>query len=360
MTHLLALDRAVDLLLSEIGNSLDVLEEEVTGEQDAQDRLERSLLTASTPPADVGRGMCIPVPSHMPLLDALVRQASSPPDTPEEVGAFLRANGLDPEKLDLPKGSHSLDATDVGAAIAFGIIGALAPSISVTGKRADTVASAFQQAQDGRLKDIVESAMGSTESELIDSMPGQLHRFADHSHDLARVAFDGLSANPATRVSAVRLVAHLVVDAFGATGIPLPGSTYVREWMGLLDPTDSRVSRLHSKLAAYRHTDLLGAGVTSMGIAVYGWWREIPGGSLRRPKVGIIAHGTCAYAITALAAVNPAFAARRSMLNWASAGLFARNMIALTLGAKRLRAETEALGTRTQQLLDELLSGRRD
>lgn len=354
-SHVLALNRAIEIVTSDLDRSTQRLEATLLAEEKAGEELAAMLNGYSVESALAPCQESTEAVNHSVLLDALIRQASSPPHTPHEIDKFLRDSGVDPDLITLEQGTHFLDATDVGAAIAIGIVGALVPSWSPTGSHTGNVAGAFQRNQDHGIKHAVDSILGETGSSLIDSLPGQLHRFSDHSHDLA-ILLEGTGKVSGFGLNALMLLRHLFVDAFGATGVPLPGSTYIREWLGLFDPSDSRAARLHSRLAAYRHTDLVATLTTSAGLALYGWWREIPEGSLRRPKLGVIAHGITACAVGMLASVNPLIAARRSMVNWVSVGLFTKNTIALTLGAQRLRVQTEALRNETTMLLDGMLA----
>lgn len=342
---------ALDCVLDDLDADVARLEETVAEEHARSAKLRATVLAGGAPCSSHGEVSSTPhVASRARLLGSIAQRKA--PN--EEVLRFLRGRGVDPGALNVPRTMHCLAPTDAGAAIAVGLIGALAPSVSVTPRAADSLASVLQRAQDAGLKDAVESVLGSSASSVIDRLPGQLHRFRDHSHDLGRLIVEPFLERTSGRVDPRRLISHLFVDACGATGVPLPGSTYIRQWLRLFDVSDPRMARLHSRFAAYRHTDVVGTALTSAGLRLYTWLGEIPADSLRRPKLGIIAHGTTAYAIGALALVDPFFAARRSLVNWSSTALLVKNTIELTRREQTLRAETAKVRQETMRILDDM------
>lgn len=264
-------------------------------------------------------------------------------------------NSLDMLGYELPNETlHRLTPLDYTAAISAGMIGSLIVSIPV-GKQHTTVTNLLHRHQNTDIKGMIESIFGESSSKAIDSIPGRLHRFAkgDHSHDLLSGLFSALSKNKNIQEPFKKLLSHLLVDSCGATGVPFLGSTYISDFLSFLfQPIN--YEKWHSRFAAYRHSDSIASGATSLLITLYQLAAEVPSESLRKPKIGAIAHSVAASSTLLIANVNPVFAARRSLVNNVSLSLSIKNMIQLLMGARRLSVDTKKQKAEAHSILDQV------
>ena len=254
---------------------------------------------------------------------------------------------------------HQLQPADAAFALGAGVLSALMPSIRINDNQTSNLASWLHENQDGKLRTGLESILGPSESLAIDNVFGGLHRFTrDQSGILQHDAlhqFLSAIGNPALGLPHLkRALSHLVVDAFGATGIPLPVTNYALNTADFFDLPTPNAKEL-SRLAAFRHADWMSSGTTSMLLFAYEVFRDVPSDSFRRYKIAILAHYACAMTVFAVAPFFPRLAARRSQVNYVSATLFLKNCSQLVMAASALRAETEKISNDIDLILSGLL-----
>ena len=265
-----------------------------------------------------------------------------------EASLALKAEGIDPAGVRLPPSEHRLDVIDVAAAVVFGALGALAPSL---GSRRGLVGDAFgdiQRAADTeRLPSLVQSLFGRHPAPFMDTgASGIYHRFCD-GHDLLSALPVGVSALGWVR-GPMQVFQHLLTDSFGATGIPLPGSDVVGSTIarvaGVSSINDLISPRDLSRYASLRMSDGVATGVTALLLWIYTKARKIPEGSMRRPKLGVLAHGLCLVGVAAAAAIPGLMhlVPFRSHINYVSLLALAKNAWAWHGQTVQLSAENDA------------------
>lgn len=250
----------------------------------------------------------------------------------DEAVLALKGEGLNPSGVRLPASEHRLDAIDIAAALAFGALGALVPSL---GSRRGFIGDAFsgiQRAADTeRLPALLQGVFGRHPAPFMDAgASGIYHRFCD-GHDLLSALPVGVSKLGLVQ-GPIQVFQHLLTDSFGATGIPLPGSDIiggaVARVAGVSSINELISPRDLSRYAALRMSDGVATSVTSLLLWLYIKARRIPEGSIRRPKLGVLAHGLCVVGIAGCAAV-PGLAHLvpfRSHLNYVSLVALAKNV----------------------------------
>ena len=269
----------------------------------------------------------------------------------------LRAAGLSTADIKRMRHIPGLDAADCLAAVAIGIIGAILPSIDLAlGQGAPghpiAIKDILQRGQDHEIKRAVESILRTdSTSAVIDHVGGFLHRFAygDPSHDpiavLTSVVASAIGVPPLVAEPAVRILAHLLIDASGATGIPFPGSSYLRHFLGELLGGDPLGPRGASRYLGYRHSDLFAAGSTSLLLFLYEKSRRVTAGSARSYKLAITAHGVSTITMLGVAAAGSAagsfgtlrLVARRSHINYVSGTMMLKNAAQLAARTQQSR-----------------------
>lgn len=267
-------------------------------------------------------------------------------NTVSKADSLLSKNNILRDKLfrDSP---HFLSPADVSVALGIGMLSAVLPSLSIFGEKT-SLRDLFHENQNGAIKDGIEKIMATDSASIaIDGTSGALHRFAlddNHAHDLLGAIF-----SPIEGVGFKQRFAHLLIDAFGATGVPLPGSTYLRQALHEVF-TVSVPDKIHSRLAAYRHTDLASTGLTSALLWIFFQLQSIGPDSLRYPKISLISHGTCVATIAAIVPYFPKLAARRSWINYTSLVMVVRHLASinamdnqLSKDANQYRSESEAI-----------------
>jgi hypothetical protein len=262
--------------------------------------------------------------------------------------AALKAEGIAPSSVTLPPSEHRLDKIDIAAGVAFGALGALMPSL---GSRRGFIGDKFleiQRAADGeRLPKVIQSIFGRHPAPFMDAgASGIYHRFCD-GHDLLVALPAGVKKLGWAR-GPLEVFQHLLTDSFGATGIPLPGSDFigsaVAQLAGVSSLTDLISARDLSRYTSLRMSDGAATGVTSLLLWLYGKTRGLPDGSMRRSKLGVLAHGLCLLGVAATAAL-PGLAHLvpfRSHLNYVSLVALAKNALAWRAATQRLRDENES------------------
>jgi hypothetical protein len=219
----------------------------------------------------------------------------------------LETEGIEPSCVRLPASAHRLDAIDIAAALTFGALGALTPSL---GSRRGLVGDAFREIQraadSDRLPGVVQAVFGRHPAPFMDAgASGVYHRFCD-GHDLLSAVPAGV-ANLGCIRGPLQVFQHLLTDSFGATGIPLPGSdalgSAIARIAGVSSINDLVSPRDLSRYASLRMSDGVAAGATSLLLRLYVNGRTIPEGSMRRQKLGVLAHGLCLLGIAATAAI---------------------------------------------------------
>lgn len=260
----------------------------------------------------------------------------------------LRAVGVDPAGVRLPPSEHALDALDVAGALTFGALGALTPSL---GSRRGLVGDAFTEIQRAadteRLPHVVQAVFGRHPAPFMDAgASGIYHRFCD-GHDLV-AALPAAASKLGWVRGPVQVFQHLLTDSFGATGIPLPGSSIVGSAVarvaGVANIGDLISPRDLSRYAALRMSDGVATGVTSLLLAIYANARGISEGSPRRAKLGVLAHGLCLVGVAACASVPGLMhlVPFRSHINYVSLVALAKNVWAWRGLAAKLAAQNDA------------------
>jgi hypothetical protein len=266
----------------------------------------------------------------------------------QEAFAALLAEGIEPSTVALPRSAHELDVTDVAAALSFGAIGALVPSL---GSRRGAVQEAFRQVQrtadSEHLPALVQGVFGRHPAAFMDSgASGMYHRFCD-GHDLLTalplgVAKLGLVRGP------IQVFQHLLTDSFGSTGIPLPGTDLIGQAIarvaGVSNITDLISAKDLSRYASFRMSDAVASSATSFLLWAYGLSRGIPEGSMRKPKLGLLAHGLCLVGVAACAATPGLghLVPFRSHLNYVSLIAMSKHAWTWRSLANSLAAENDA------------------
>lgn len=227
----------------------------------------------------------------------------------------------------------SMDKTLIISGLAIGMLGAILPSVSL-GEDGASVRDMMQSNQDGLIKDGVELLLRtSSAAPMMDVAGGSLHRFASggSSHDLLPLLVKSMAqafgVPQAVAEPALRILAHLIIDAFGATGIPVPGSSYL---MGFIEQLFGEAvgPKMHSRLGSFRWSDLISTGSTSALLFLHSRLRGLE--EIDNRLVATIAHGTTTVAILGLAQSGFLHvAARRSLINYSSAALFVKNALQL-------------------------------
>lgn len=266
----------------------------------------------------------------------------------DEAALALKAEGIEASGVRLPASEHRLDAADVAAALAFGALGALTPSL---GSRRGLVGDAFAEVQRAAdtecLPGLLQSVFGRHPAPFMDAgASGIYHRFCD-GHDLISALPVGVSTLGWVR-GPLQVFQHLLTDSFGATGIPLPGSDLVGSSVarvaGVSSIKDLISPRDLSRYASLRMSDGVASGVTSLLLWIYTKVRGIPEGSMRRPKLGVLAHGLCLVGVAACAA-TPALmhlVPFRSHINYVSLAAVAKNAWAWRGLTTKLTADNNA------------------
>lgn len=266
----------------------------------------------------------------------------------EEAALALRAEGIEPSAVKLPASEHRLDALDIAAALTFGALGALTPSL---GSRRGLVGDAFGKIQHAadteRLPGLLQSVFGRHPAPFMDAgASGIYHRFCD-GHDLLSALPMGVSTLGWVR-GPLQVFQHLLTDSFGATGIPLPGSDIVGSTVarvaGVSSISDLISPRDLSRYASLRMSDGVATGVTSLLLWIYTKVRRVPEGSMRRPKLGVLANGLCLVGVAACAAIPGLMhlVPFRSHINYVSLAALATNAWSWHGLTKKLTAENDA------------------
>ena len=348
---------ALQAISDERTKALIKFESLVNNEQENHRLLENALLKGTPPPSFSDQESAIVLPfKNEPLLEVLGNQNWAQSTLLAREALIER--GIDPDKIPVGLPYHQLDMLDVTVAVGIGMAAALVPSIDFQGDSPRNLAGIFRVEQDKSLRDFIEGTLKvDSSSSIMDSLGGGLHRFAQDadgklSHDLFSDFLASLSPNNSA-VPFKTKIAHLLIDAFGATGIPIPGTEAILKTLDFFE-AGSPSPRELSRYFAYRHTDAVGTGVTSFLLALYEFIRKVPKDSFRPHKLGIIAHGTCAGSICALAPIFPHLAARRSLVNYTSAAMFLKNCYQLHSMARSLRKKSEALSKETDEILTRL------
>jgi hypothetical protein len=292
--------------------------------------------------------LTLPVVTHGPVL----RWS----ELREEAAAALFAEGIQPSTVTLPRSAHELDIADVVAALSFGAIGAIIPSL---GSRRGSVQDAFhgiQQAADTeRLPRLLQRVFGRHPAPFMDTgASGMYHRFCD-GHDLltalpAGVAKLGWVSGP------LQVFQHLLTDSFGSTGIPLPGTDLIGQAVARVASVSSITDLISpkdlSRYASLRMSDAVASSVTGFLLWLYSLARGIPENSMRRPKLGVLAHGLCLVGVAAFAA-TPGLAHMvpfRSHLNYVS-------LVAMSKHAWSWRSLTRSLAIQNDAGLEHIRAG---
>lgn len=260
----------------------------------------------------------------------------------------LRAEGIEPTSVRLPASEHRLDVIDIAAALAFGALGALTPSLgSRRGLVGDWLAVIQRAADTEHLPGLIQGIFGRHPAPFMDSgASGMYHRFCD-GHDLLSALPRGASTLGWVR-GPIEVFQHLLTDSFGATGVPLPGSDgigrAVANLAGVSSINDLLSPRDLSRYAAVRTSDAVATGATSLLLSLYMSVRGIPEGSMRRPKLGVLAHGLCLVGVAACAAVPRLMhlVPYRSHVNYVSLMALGKNAWAWRDLTEKLTAENDA------------------
>ncbi len=348
---------ALQAISDERTEALIKFESLVKDEQENHRLLEDALLKGTPPPAISDQESAIVFPfKNEPLLKVLGNRNWVQSTLLAREALIER--GIDPDTIPVGLPYHQLDTLDVTVAVGIGMAAALVPSIDFQNDDPKNLAGFFRMEQDRSLKKIIERTLNvDSTSSIIDSVSGRLHRFMQDtdgklSHDLFSDFLASLSPN-SSAVSFKTKIAHLLVDAFGATGIPVSGTEALLKTSDFFEGEKPSAEDL-SEFLGYRHTDIVGTGVTSLLLVLYEFFRKVPKDSFRVQKLGIIAHGTCAGSICALAPIFPHLAARRSLVNYTSAAIFLKNCYQLHSMARALRKKSEALSKETDEILTRL------
>lgn len=127
-------------------------------------------------------------------------------------------------------------------------------------------------------------AKGGHAAEIIDKIPGKMHRFK-YGHDIlnpfevdwANYFPDGVQAGFLKKLGA--WLHHMVQDTFSTEGLPLPGSSYLREVIGKLTSGISAIPDM-DKYQAYKTfftvkaRDITGTAFVSLAMTLYIWGTE--------------------------------------------------------------------------------------
>lgn len=268
----------------------------------------------------------------------------------EEAILTLQTEGLAPAEVQLPPSEHRLDATDVAAALGFGALGAFIPSLRAQRVGRGFIGDAFHDLQatadKNKLPSVVQLVFGRKPASFMDAgARGIFHRFRD-GHDLLVALPQGVRELGWVR-GPLEVFQHLLRDSFGGTGIPMPGSELIGRAYESLSGSrflDDLVSPKDlSRYAAFRMTDAAATGITAMLLSTYAAARGIPKGSMRRPQLGVLAHGLCFVGIAACATIPGVqlLAARRSHLNYISLLALAKHAWAWRGLASHLQSEND-------------------
>lgn len=350
---------ALDLYAQDRQKELIALEKEVAREKELHLEIEHRLSRGLHPPqiADESR---IEISSPPPLIEFLNNNSFA--EAIESAEKVLKQHGIDSEAIPSGIPYHQLTKMDMAFAFGCGIAAAIAPNIRVhcSEDQTSSLTSWIHENQNGEIKKLVEDIFGGGKSEVIDSVTGRFHRFVQDSggnlqHDPFFQIASALGGPINLVIPGIRKAAsHLLVDACGDTGIPLPGSHYLLNFLDFLELNQFDSQEL-SKFLSLRHTDAVATGLTSSFLFLYDWIGKVPSDSLRRCKMGIIAHGVCSVSIFALASFTPHLAARRSHLNYISASLFLKNCYLLKNGSTKLEEQGEAWAAKTKNITQDLL-----
>ena len=228
----------------------------------------------------------------------------------DQAVTHLWREGIDPNLVQLPPSEHRLRTKDSKAALLFGSVGALLPSIGVgNGFVVEALQSIQRAADGGKLPGVFQLVFGRGSAPFLDASKGKFHRF-DGSHDPLNALPTGIRELGLVRGS-LEVSQHLLTDAFGVTGIPLPGSHALA---GHLDQGTL------SRYAALRLSDVAASGTTSLLLWLYFEKEQISESSMRRPQMALLAHSTCLAATFLSTALLGIGAAARSSLNYVSIG----------------------------------------
>lgn len=245
---------------------------------------------------------------------------------------FLWSEGINPNQVTLPPSEHQLLAKDSQAALLFGGIGALFPVLGAgRGLVIEALQSIQRVADGGKLPGIFQVVFGRGSAPFLDASKGKFHRF-DGSHDLLNALPNGIMKLGLVRGS-LEVSQHLLTDAFGVTGIPIPGSHALA---GHLDPG------ILSRYAAFRLSDVAASGTTSFLLWLYFKQENIPESSMRRSQMALLAHSTCLAATFLSTALLGFAAAVRSHLNFVSLGAMIQNYWKVRQMTTQLQASNDA------------------
>lgn len=277
----------------------------------------------------------------------------------QEAESILQEEGVDPAEIQLEV-PGALDKVDVVASLAFGALSAVLPSL---GSRGGLVKDAFQRIQEAAdyhsLPDLIQSLFGDKPAAFMDAgAQGMYHRFI-HGHDLFWAIPEGM--NQLGFLTGVKEVfQHLLRDAFGRTGIPLPGSTLigdaVAQILGKHGIADLIAPRDLSRYTGLQLADGVSTGTTSLLLWLYGKVRGIPSGSMRAARLAILAHGFCFVGV-AMACAIPGLAMAfpyRSHLNYVSLAAMGKNTVQLWMLDRQLQNENARRFTELEHQLSEL------
>lgn len=277
----------------------------------------------------------------------------------EEAATALLAEGIQPSTVTLPRSAHELDAVDVAAALFVGAVGALVPSL---GSRRGSVQEAFhgvQRAADSqRLPGLLQGVFGRHPAPFMDTgASGMYHRFCD-GHDLLTALPVGV-AKLGWVNGPLQVFQHLLTDSFGSTGIPLPGTDLMGQAVariaGVSSLTDLISPRDLSRYASFRMSDAVASSVTGFLLWLYSLARGIPKGSMRRPKIGVLAHGLCLVGVAACAATPGLghIVPFRSHLNYVS-------LVAMSKHAWSWRSLARSLAAQNDVDFERIMAGTRE
>jgi len=149
----------------------------------------------------------------------------------------------------------------------------------------------------------------------------------------------------------VKYIIHLSLDSFSQTGLPVPGTSnflfWIRETFGmkLFGLKDQ------SAFAGIRMADILQAGATQGIISMYMHLLDVPKDSLRRPQLGIRAHGISIVGSTYIACstqnVN-----MLSKISYPACILFAKNCWTFYKNLNNITKESEAMNIEINRLVE--------
>jgi hypothetical protein len=219
----------------------------------------------------------------------------------------------------------SLETFDIVAALVFGALGAITPSLgSERGTINDAFNSIQKSADSNNLPNMIQTLFGGDKpAAFMDGgASGIYHRFV-HGHDVFWAIPTGIQELGLIK-GTLEVVQHLLRDSFGSTGIPMPGSTIIGEsiaqFLGSGSINDIFSPRDLSRYSSFRMTDVAATGTVALLLWLYRKIRKIDSDSIRFVKMAIIAHSLC-FCGLAVAALIPGLNAMipyRSHLNYVS------------------------------------------